>query len=303
MSVATVRPRASKGAVGLRDAAEMLGVHYMTVYRYVRTGRLDATLVGDVWSVQRSTIQEFERIRARPSAPQTTRPRGVGDHAKFVSRLQKRMLAGDEVGAWQVIESAMASGSTPSDVYLKLLTPALVEIGERWHDGTLTIADEHIASAVAGRLIGRLGPRFATRGHRRATVILGSAPGDRHAFPTAILADLLRGQGFHAIDLGPDTPEAMFARTIHNATKLCAVAISASTKESAAQVRSVVAAVRGTGFDGMVAAGGSAIDSRLAARRRGADDWANDGAGLIALVETAAGRSGARAVNAVTSTW
>ena len=35
----------------LQQAADKLGVHYMTVYRYVRTGKLPATRVGGGWQV------------------------------------------------------------------------------------------------------------------------------------------------------------------------------------------------------------------------------------------------------------
>ncbi|MDA8269090.1 MAG: helix-turn-helix domain-containing protein [Actinomycetota bacterium] len=43
--------------IGLQQAADRLGVHYMTVYRYVRTGRLPATKVGGSggWSSPIST--------------------------------------------------------------------------------------------------------------------------------------------------------------------------------------------------------------------------------------------------------
>ena len=33
----------------LNEAAELLGVHYMTAYRYVRLGFLQATKVGGCW--------------------------------------------------------------------------------------------------------------------------------------------------------------------------------------------------------------------------------------------------------------
>ena len=36
----------------LQEAADLLGVHYMTAYRYVRTGRLPGTRVGAHWQVQ-----------------------------------------------------------------------------------------------------------------------------------------------------------------------------------------------------------------------------------------------------------
>ena len=37
--------------IGLREAGGVLGVHYMTVYRYVRTGRLAARREGGDWLV------------------------------------------------------------------------------------------------------------------------------------------------------------------------------------------------------------------------------------------------------------
>ena len=71
------------------------------------------------------------------------------------------MVAGDEAGAWAVLEAALASGVAPADAHMDLLVPALDSIGEQWARGVLTVADEHRASVVAQRLIGRLGPQFA----------------------------------------------------------------------------------------------------------------------------------------------
>ena len=37
--------------ITLQEAADRLGVHYMTAYRYVRTGRLPAQRSGSQWLV------------------------------------------------------------------------------------------------------------------------------------------------------------------------------------------------------------------------------------------------------------
>jgi excisionase family DNA binding protein len=47
-------------AISLREAAERLGVHYMTAYSYVRTGRLPAARDGVEWRVLRATVSEAE---------------------------------------------------------------------------------------------------------------------------------------------------------------------------------------------------------------------------------------------------
>ena len=45
----------------LQEAADRLGVHYMTAYRYVRLGKLPATKVGATWVV---ALQDLEPLVA-----------------------------------------------------------------------------------------------------------------------------------------------------------------------------------------------------------------------------------------------
>jgi excisionase family DNA binding protein len=51
MIKATERPVPASTDITLTEAAELLGVHYMTAYKYVRTGRLAATKVGGGWRI------------------------------------------------------------------------------------------------------------------------------------------------------------------------------------------------------------------------------------------------------------
>ena len=46
-------------------------------------------------------------------------------------------MAGDEPGAWGVLEAALASDRSPSEALLQLVAPALESIGDRWHAGEL----------------------------------------------------------------------------------------------------------------------------------------------------------------------
>src|SRR5215213_2054276 len=191
--------------VSLREAAEILGVHYMTAYRHVRTGRLPAHRVEGRWRVRRADLDG----RPEPTPHERGGPAAIGATRR---RLCERLVAGDEVGAWAVIEEALVGGLEPVDVYLALLAPVMHSIGEGWRAGTVSIDDEHRASAVSHRLVGRLGPRFARRGRPRGTVLLAGAPGDGHALPTAIAADVVRAAGFAVIDLGAAVPPADLAR-------------------------------------------------------------------------------------------
>lgn len=268
--------------VSLREAAERLGVHYMTAYRYVRTGRLRATLEGASWTVDPADLAAFEKGRLPLPRPGGARRR----RSARPGRLAQRMAAGDEGGSWVIIEEALASDTGPGEIYTELLVPALRHIGDAWADGTMTVADEHRASAVGLRLIGRLGPRFTRRGRTRGGVLLGGAPGELHGLPSAILADLLRLAGFGAVDLGPNTPPESFAATAVETPRLLAVLVGATTSGQDAAVRSVVRALRRADIDAPILLGGRAIRDLEHARRLGADGWSGaDAAAAVARVE------------------
>ena len=182
--------------ITLTDASERLGVHYMTAYRYVRTGRLAAHKAGGQWRVTTDDLEHFTTDET-PRAPRAE---------VLPPLIAERLVAGDENGTYQLLEDAMAAGATADEVYLDLIGPAMAAVGERWHAGELTIADEHVASSTALRVVSRLGSRVAARGRSRGTILLASVAGDYHYLPTAMIRDLLRFRGFDVVDLGANTP-------------------------------------------------------------------------------------------------
>ena len=72
-------PPPSPPTISLGEAAERLGVHYMTAYRYVRTGRLPATRVGGQWVVDPRDLTALPA--ASPPGRTQWRPLGEGDDA------------------------------------------------------------------------------------------------------------------------------------------------------------------------------------------------------------------------------
>jgi hypothetical protein len=95
----------------------------------------------------------------------------------------------------------LSAGLDPDDVYLQVPAPALTTI-ERWAEGVVSVGQEHQASVVVLRLIGRLGPLFTRRGRTRGTVVLGAPSGDHHSLPVRC-RDLLRGLGIGVVDSAP----------------------------------------------------------------------------------------------------
>jgi excisionase family DNA binding protein len=272
----------------LQQAAAFLGVHYMTVYRYVRLGLLPARKDGASWRVERADLEMFKAAAEGVAA--NGRPAGRR-RAPWADRLEARLLAGDSRGAWGVVESSLAAGTDVASVYLDVLSPALTSIGSRWASGEIDVAAEHRASGIAMRIIGRLGPRFARRGRTRGTIVLGAPPGDHHSLPVALLADLLRAAGWEVHDLGADVPIVDFVGVASATPRLAAVGVSVMASACLESAREAVASLRAVVPPAVpVLLGGLAVPGEAEARALGADAWASDGRQVVALVDRLSAR-------------
>jgi excisionase family DNA binding protein len=246
--------------IGLREASALLGLHYMTVYRYVRTGRLPARRVGGGWRVRRS---DLDALAPTPAAPTERGRRGRPRHGLRVGRLVNTLLAGDEAGAWTVIHEALASGATARAIDIELIGAAMREVGVQWAAGAASVADEHRASAIAHRLVGRAGAHVSRRGRHRGRIVLGAPTGEMHSLPSALLADVLRAEGFEVHDLGANVPTEAFVAFVAGLDPVWAVGVVVTTKPPARALVPLVRELRRRATVPVVVGGAAAIGVAL----------------------------------------
>lgn len=268
--------------LNLKQVALRLGVHYMTAYRYVRQGRLPARQDGTSWLVDEV---DLERFRAERDEGATT----AGDpeerlRVDWSERVRVQLVMGNEAEAWGVVEQALASGVTPQRAFLDLLGRTVADVGALVDGGEASTADLHIATSTAQRVAVRLGARFRRRRRSRGTVVLGAPPGELHALPIAIIADLLRLDAFTVLELGADVPPDAFAVAAERAERPAVVGLGVTRIDHIDAARQVVAAVRDAAPDVPVLVGGQAVRSAEVAAVLGVDAWA-DGETIGATVE------------------
>ena len=273
--------------VSLHEAAHHLKVHYMTAYRYVRSGRLPAYQEDGQWRVVLADVQQLSASRRqRPTHTSGARAKHGGRAAAdWATRFETCLLAGDELGAENLLTDALASGHDLFSLYLEVVSPALVSIGARWQRGDLQIHEEHRASNIVSRLFARVSARFARRGPSRGTVVIGGPSGERHGLALTMVADLMRSCGWSVSDIGTDVPAQSFATAVKDVDQLCAVCVGVTLRESLGEARACITAVKSVvGPDVKVYVGGAAIDSDTTATSLGADAWARDPRMLLALL-------------------
>lgn len=131
----------------------------------------------------------------------------VGDRetviAAALDELGAELAAFREVEAQAVLDRMLASFSV--EVVLRdVVLPFLRRLGDRWEDGTLTVAQEHFASAVLrGRLLG-LARGFDEGSGPRA--LLACPSGEQHDLGLLCFGIGLREHGWRITYLGADTP-------------------------------------------------------------------------------------------------
>ena len=121
------------------------------------------------------------------------------------SRLTETLGRFDDVGANAVLDRLLADLGVTT-VISEVIVPYLVDLGERWADGSATIAEEHFAtSLIRGRLLGLARGWDGGSGPR---ALLACPSGELHDLGLICFGIALRGHGWRITYLGADTPQS-----------------------------------------------------------------------------------------------
>jgi DNA-binding transcriptional MerR regulator/methylmalonyl-CoA mutase cobalamin-binding subunit len=149
-----------------------------------------------------------ERIESDPAPPQANEDA----FAPLREQLLRAVEAFDPRGLERELERAAASAPAATIVD-EVLRPVLLEVGERWHAGTITVAQEHLASEAIGTILRRMITLAQPEGDARQVVLAGFAD-EEHAFPLQMLAVHLATWGYRAVLLGTRTPPAAVRQAV-----------------------------------------------------------------------------------------
>ena len=196
--------------------------------------------------------------------------------AEFQRAFAEALLAGDGEGAERIVREAIEAGLAEGLIDDDVIRPALVLVGDLWAEGRISIADEHLATAISVRVITlqreafRVARRRAGRG-----VVLAGIEGERHVVGLEMAGSLLLHAGYDVRMLGADLPVAAIAAAVER-HRPAVVGFTAATPETAVHLPDAVGEVRvasattgilvggrGVGF-GLMAGGNVAVCRHVA---------------------------------------
>jgi methanogenic corrinoid protein MtbC1 len=156
-------------------------------------------------------------------------------------RFMNAIVSADRAAAYELAKTAFFERGLAL-VYEELVGPALVEIGALWERGVLSVAQEHVAAAIAAATVAALYPsvQWPERGPK---VVVAAVSGEHHTLGARMFADLLALDGWDDSYLGADTPTESIADLARGRGAVVA-ALSASTRARLPALRAAVAAIR-----------------------------------------------------------
>ena len=130
--------------------------------------------------------------------------------ASFNSRFLQAVLSRDEDAAQRLLGQAMLA-FTATDLVVRVLVPLLTEVGARWHDGSLQVAEEHAISAILRSQLGAALRSYQPLPGAR-TVLATTPTGEAHELGALLAALLAAAHGWRVAYLGPNLPAAAIAQ-------------------------------------------------------------------------------------------
>jgi|SRR5450755_2107227 MerR family transcriptional regulator, light-induced transcriptional regulator len=169
-----------------------------------RVRRMQAHLAAGLSAAEAAQAVLGEDGQARPDPSQGGElSRALSGVSELSGALRQALDAFDEPAAQAVLDR-LVSDLSMRTVLRDIVMPFLSELGERWEQGTASIAQEHFASNVLrGRLAGLA--RGWGEGHGPRAV-LACPPGELHDLPLMVFGIVLNRIGWRIDYYGISTP-------------------------------------------------------------------------------------------------
>jgi MerR family transcriptional regulator, light-induced transcriptional regulator len=155
--------------------------------------------------------------------------------------------------------SRLAAMLAPRDLVYQVMVPLMHEVGVRWHEGKLAIAQQHLVSQMLRDLLGSIIRLFRPSGSK-VRMVFATPAGESHEFGIQAASALASMMGIEPVYLGTNLPAAEIAQAAQRtAAQVIVLGITLPSESTAAEISSVAAAMPAT-TELWLGGGGSGID-------------------------------------------
>ena len=128
------------------------------------------------------------------------------------------LLEGDRTECADIVENLHAGEVSLRSLYVDLFQRALYRVGDLWEQNRVSVATEHLATAITERMVALVEPRvFGGQDARRRSIVVACVADEYHQLGGRMAADLFELYGWRAYFLGANTPHQSLLDLIEKA--------------------------------------------------------------------------------------
>jgi len=164
--------------------------------------RLDPADAGVVCGILQAARDRFVELGPVADTPGRDSPEAWPESAEF----EVALLAGNHRGASSIFQGALDRGRTLVEVGMHVVQPALYRIGQKWQANLVTVAQEHLSTAIAQMTMNRGLLTVDPPPWNGRKVLLACVQGNEHSVGLQMVADAFQLDGWDVQYLGANVP-------------------------------------------------------------------------------------------------
>jgi methanogenic corrinoid protein MtbC1 len=118
----------------------------------------------------------------------------------------QEILAGNRNTALEMIMDAYRGGYPIPGIYMDVFQEALYEIGRLWETNLITVADEHMGTAITQYVMSNLYQHLVIADKPRGKFVITGVQGELHQVGANMVSDVLEADGWDVMFLGTNVP-------------------------------------------------------------------------------------------------
>lgn len=229
-----------------KQVAEIIGVNESTVKRWADSGALKCFKTpGGHRKFRKSDVRDFTS-QFSFSVPgkilRTFSREFKPDYLNLKNTLLKKLMHGSDNDVHDYLNAQIDSGLTLLELYDKVASPAMADIGDQWASNKIGIETEHIASAKLTKAVIRLNTRYARDEKIGLHAVCASLEEEHHELPLLLVSGILQNHGWNVIYNGINMPYKSIINSVNN-SKPDLVCLSATVFNDLSEMKNMLSEI------------------------------------------------------------
>jgi len=124
----------------------------------------------------------------------------------FYDNYFRALLKGDRLTCGNIVQTLLDQGIEIKVLYRQLFEKALYEVGHLWENNKISVAREHLVTAITESLLNMVYPHLFKKNKVSKKAVISCAANEYHQIGGKMVADILELNGWDTYFLGANTP-------------------------------------------------------------------------------------------------